>query len=182
MSDKPRNSRAFTIFAFGFALIVILYLYTEFAFQMRIKNFYTQNESRMIETLASSDSFDGLEALDWVRMFGTPVGPWVALMYADSHNGSIESVALARDSNGNWYHSKYHFCTAFSGYIGRRESIRKVQEGVDGWSFDEESDQEYIDDYQSALKSKPWWALDHATTEAEMREVLLDNHFVPYEP
>lgn len=182
MRSKSRNSRALNIFAFAFALVVIVYLCTEFAFQMRIRNFYTQNESRMIEMLASSDSFDGLDARDGVMMFGTPVGPWVALMYADSHNGSIESLALARDSDGNWYHSTYHFCGAFSGYIGPRESIRKVQEGVDGWSFDEENDQEFIQDYQSTLTSKPWWALDHASTEAEVREVLLDNHFAPYEP
>lgn len=182
MSAKPRNSRAFAILVFGFALIVIVYLYSEYAFQMRIRTFYAQNESRMIETLTTADSFDALEAQDGLMMFGTPAGPWVALMYADSHNGSIESLAVARDSYGNWYRSTHHFCGAFSGYIGPRQSIRNVQEGVDGWSFDEEIDEEFIQDYQSALKTKPWWALDHATAEAEIREVLRNNHFAPFEP
>ncbi|MFG0313236.1 MAG: hypothetical protein ACF8LL_03515, partial [Phycisphaerales bacterium] len=69
MSAKPRNSRAFAILVFGFALIVIAYLYSEYSFQMRIRNFYAHNESRMIETLSSSDSFDALAAQDGVMMF-----------------------------------------------------------------------------------------------------------------
>ncbi len=181
MSAKPRNSRAFTFLAFGFAMIVIIYLYSEYAFQMRIKKFYAHNESRMIETLSSSDSFDALAAQDGVMMFGIPAGPWVAMMYTDSHGDPFASIAIARDSSGNWYYSEHHFCGAFSGYLGPRDSIRIVEAGLDGWSFDEETDQEFIQDYQSALKTKPWWNLDHASSESDIRETLEANYFVPFE-
>ncbi|MEZ6163331.1 MAG: hypothetical protein R3B67_02735 [Phycisphaerales bacterium] len=155
-----RNSRAFTIFAFGFALIVIVYIYTEFAFQMRKRNFYVQNEHRMIETLASSDSFQTLEQNESVRLFGTMDGPWVAIMYADSHSKVFASIAIARDSYGNWYQSYHHFCGSFSAYVGPRQSIRNVEAGLDGWSFSEEDDQEYINTYREGLMDKPWWELD----------------------
>ncbi len=181
MSAKLRNSRAFTIIASVFALIVIVYLYSEYAFQMRIRNFYAQNESRMIETLSSADSFDALVGKDRVMMFGTPDGPWVALMYADSHNGSIESLALAKDSYGHWYRSEYHFCASFSGYLGPRQMIRNVELGIDGWSFDAENDQMFIEEYTESIQSKPWWELDHASRESDIRDTLEANHFVPFE-
>ncbi|MCR9076724.1 MAG: hypothetical protein NXI07_11875 [bacterium] len=179
---KPRNSRAFTILAFVFALIAIVYLYSEYAFQMRIRNFYAQNESRMIETLSSADSFDALAAQDGVMMFGTPAGPWVAMMYTDSHGNPFASIAIAQDSSGNWYYSEHHFCGAFSAYLGPRESIRKVEAELDGWSFGEEDDQEYIELYLEGLMEKPWWNLDHASSESDIHDTLEANHFVPFEP
>lgn len=182
MSAKPRNSRAFTFLAFGFATIVIIYLYSEYAFQMRIKNFYAHNENRMIETLSSTDSFDALAAQDGVMMFGIPAGPWVAMMYTDSHGDPFASIAIARDSSGIWYYSEHHFCGAFSGYLGPRDSIRKVEAGLDGWSFGEKHDQEYIELYMQGLMEKPWWNLDHASSESDIRETLEANYFVPFEP
>ena len=43
-------------------------------------------------------------------------GKWIAIFYGDSHAPSIWSYALAKDSEGNWFVSRKHFCGLLSAY------------------------------------------------------------------
>ena len=47
-------------------------------------------------------------------------GSWVAIRYRDSHAGGILSLALAKDSGGEWFESQRHFCGTLPSYARRR--------------------------------------------------------------
>ena len=50
-------------------------------------------------------------------------GSWIAIRYRDTHRGYLASLAIARDSGGNWYESDHHYCGEFIAYKhDRRES------------------------------------------------------------
>jgi hypothetical protein len=43
--------------------------------------------------------------------FVTPTnGGWIAIRYRDTHAGRVQSVSIARDSDGHWFECKRHFC------------------------------------------------------------------------
>lgn len=43
-------------------------------------------------------------------------GWWIAIRYRDSHAGGIWSVAVAKDSGGQFYESHHHFCGTLSAF------------------------------------------------------------------
>jgi hypothetical protein len=47
--------------------------------------------------------------------FITPTnGGWIAIRYNDLHLGGIQSISIARDSDGHWFECDRHFCGALS--------------------------------------------------------------------
>ncbi len=75
--------------------------------------YFAERESRRV--LAAASTAQQLQAaVGSLGVFYTfPDRSWLAIRYRDSH-ASIWSVAVARDSGGNWYESREHFCAAFS--------------------------------------------------------------------
>ncbi len=53
-------------------------------------------------------------------------GPWIAIRYRDSHGWPMWSQAIARDSGGQWYESREHFCGVFLGYRQYPSTIREM--------------------------------------------------------
>lgn len=62
--------------------------------------------------------------------FTFPDGSWVAIRYRDSHAGGLWSVAIARDSGGQWYQSREHFCGAFSSFSQVRDISFAIGESL----------------------------------------------------
>ena len=72
-----------------------------------------QREARRLLSAAST-SQELQQAVGSLGMFYTfPDGSWLAIRYSDSHTNGIWSIAVARDSGGNWYQSQEHFCGTF---------------------------------------------------------------------
>jgi hypothetical protein len=71
--------------------------------------------SQSVKALSAANDETALrEAVGSLGVF-IPVkdGSWIAIRYTDSHSGYIFSMAIARDSGGQWFESKYHFCGEF---------------------------------------------------------------------
>jgi len=75
----------------------------------------TNEES--IRILASAKSTDELAAavgsLGLLLTF--PDGSWMAIRYVDTHAGGC-SLAVVRDSGGQWFTSRHHFCGELGTY------------------------------------------------------------------
>jgi hypothetical protein len=100
------------------AAIVLLCVVLFFAYitslHLFIDPFFARREAiRLLSAASTSQQLQ--EAVGSLGTFYTfPDSSWVAIRYRDSHSGGIWSVAVARDSGGDWYQSSEHFCGAFS--------------------------------------------------------------------
>jgi len=54
-------------------------------------------------------------------------GSWIAIVYHDIHAARISSLAIARDSGGNWFESDRHFCGTLSAYRQERQSRAEMR-------------------------------------------------------
>jgi hypothetical protein len=83
-----------------------------------------------LRILASAKSTEDLTAA--VRPLGLfltfPDKSWMAIRYSDMHGWSIRSVALVRDSGGQWFESHHHFCGMLAVYREKYEMQRTRRE------------------------------------------------------
>lgn len=103
-----------------------------------------------------------------------PDHSWLALRYVDSHAGGIWSVAMARDSGGNWYESREHFC----GTLG---TVREHQL----WLFDkqESPDSAGDPDPEPPGKHSKWLRFVSDSPNLETaRQRLISEYFKPLSP
>lgn len=92
--------------------VVLFFTYVEWL-HLVIDPFFAQREARRLLSAASTPQ-QLQEAVGSRGAFFTfPDGSWLAIRYRDSHMGGVWSVAVARDSGGNWYQSRKHFCGSF---------------------------------------------------------------------
>lgn len=91
---------------------VLLFAYVVWG-SLFIAPFFARREARRLLSTASSPQQlqEAIGSLGAYYPF--PDGSWLAIRYRDSHAGGIWSLAVARDSGGNWYESREHFCGAF---------------------------------------------------------------------
>ena len=107
-----------------------------------IDPFFSRWQSRRL--LAAASTPEELQAaVGGLGAFYTfPDGSWLAIRYRDSHTCGIWSVAVARDSGGNWYESREHFCGAFvvrRNYRALEASLGEClrpEDGRGGWLYD----------------------------------------------
>ena len=92
----------------------LLFLYVAWL-HLLIEPFFARREAQRLLSAASTPQ-QLQEAVGRLgALYTFPDGSWLAIRYRDSHGGGIWSLAIARDSGGNWYQSREHFCGAFSG-------------------------------------------------------------------
>ena len=67
-------------------------------------------------------------------------GSWIAIRYNDTHAGSNDSLAIARDSAGGWFESTHHYCAELGGFgrwVEAQESGDPLEiEMFEGMTFD----------------------------------------------
>lgn len=69
---------------------------------------------------------------DDVSLFLTfPDNSWMAFQYRDLHCCGVLSLAIVRDSGGQWFESSHHFCSMFAGYRKDYEMLRLLRESGD---------------------------------------------------
>lgn len=83
----------------------------------------SQARTAAIESLSHAKTLEECKAElklgTWLQMRD---GSWIAIRYQDCH-GPLWSVAIAKDSSGNWYESREHFCGMWGSYGGLRENL-----------------------------------------------------------
>jgi hypothetical protein len=50
-------------------------------------------------------------------------GDWIAISYRDLHLLPIRSLAIAKDSGGQWFESHHHFCGSLSFWPRRKQNV-----------------------------------------------------------
>lgn len=69
-------------------------------------------QSQIISKLEAAKTEDDVRTL--TRPLGVYIqradASWIAICYHDTHSGGIASRAIALDSGGAWFRSRYHFC------------------------------------------------------------------------
>jgi hypothetical protein len=58
-----------------------------------------------------------------------PNGSWIAIRYRDSHATKFWSSAVALDSEGKWFVSRYHYCGNLAGYRWYKENRGATPKG-----------------------------------------------------
>lgn len=91
--------------------LVIAGLYTLIFFIQPVTwRSYTRRESIKILTAAKTTN-ELSKAVGHLGLFMSLTnGGWIAIRYEDMHSIPICSSAVARDSGGDWFESKRHFC------------------------------------------------------------------------
>lgn len=56
-------------------------------------------------------------------------GSWIAIYYADTHGGRLQSLGVIRESSGRWLESNDHYCGIFS--IAKRQVQMHNEEIID---------------------------------------------------
>ena len=114
MKRKLKEPSTIALLCLGFFVAYVTFLH------LLIDPFLAQREAKRL--LSSASTQQQLQAA--VGPLGTvysfPDNSWLAIHYRDSHGGGIWSIAIARDSGGNWYESREHFCGAFN-------AVRQIQ-------------------------------------------------------
>ena len=92
--------------------VALFFVYATYL-HLIINPFFARREAlRLLSAASTSQQLqDAVGSLGAFYTFRD--GSWLAVCYRDSHGGGIWSVAIARDSGGNWYESREHFCGAF---------------------------------------------------------------------
>lgn len=80
---------------------------------LAIDPFFSRQQSQRLLAAASTQQQLKEAVGSLGAFFSFPDDSWMAIRYRDSHAGGIWSVAIARDSGGNWYQSREHFCGVF---------------------------------------------------------------------
>jgi hypothetical protein len=91
----------------------------------------TRKES--LEILAAAESTTNLKAaVGPLGLFLTyPDGSWMAIRYRDMHAWSVRSLSIVRDSGGQWFESRRHFCGMLAAFRSKYELERDARESGD---------------------------------------------------
>jgi hypothetical protein len=113
--------RIFKRILFGLVVVFVLLLLLVFVGEPMTWHWRVRRES--VAALSAAKTTNELQQVVGVLGVFIPIrdGSWVAIRYRDTHAGRIASLAVARDSGGNWFESDHHFCGAFAAY---RERLR----------------------------------------------------------
>ncbi len=121
----------------GILAIALLLVLWPFVVDPAMWHWRVRQESVAILSAAESPS-DLQQAVGSLGIF-IPLhdGSWIAIRYRDTHAGRLYSLAIARDSGGNWYKSTYHFCGSFNIYrIERKwqedDQLERAESGETG--------------------------------------------------
>ena len=131
--------------AAGLLLLSVVILYMFVIHPLTWKSRVHRESIRLLEAAQTTNEL--AQAVGYLGLFlSFPDHSWMAIRYRDSHSCGVNSMAVARDQGGKWFHADRHFCGYLSAYpkiiemqlsiqrdvaVGRRSSAPYLMEGFE---------------------------------------------------